>query len=91
MSFTNPPLSGTDIKRRFHGKTRVLLYDKLKEFGDIDELLSPYGHCFILMRSKPEFGLDLPQVVATRQGGVLLDNYGNFPDDQKQSVNQEFL
>ena len=36
MSFTNPPLSGSDIKARFGGKTKVLLYDKLKDYDDID-------------------------------------------------------
>ena len=56
MNFTNPPLSGSDIKRRFNGNTKVLLYDKLAQYDDIDSLLAPYGHCFILLRSKPEFG-----------------------------------
>ena len=56
MNFTNPPLSGSDIKRRFNGNTKVLLYDKLAQYDDIDSLLSPYGHCFILLQSKPEFG-----------------------------------
>ena len=39
MSFTNPPLSGSDIKRRLHGKTRVILYEELSKYKDIDELL----------------------------------------------------
>ena len=38
MSFTNPPLSGSDIKRRMHGKTRVILYEELAKYKDIDEL-----------------------------------------------------
>ena len=42
MSFTNPPLSGSDIKRRFNGKTKVLLYDKLAQYDDIDKLLAQY-------------------------------------------------
>ena len=53
MSFTN---SGSDIKKRMHGKTRVLLYEELAKYKDIDDLLDPYGNCFILMRSKPQFG-----------------------------------
>ena len=57
MSFINPlPLSGSDTKRRLHGKTRVLLYEELAKYKGIDELLSPYGNCFILMRIKPQFG-----------------------------------
>ena len=71
MNFTNPPLS--DIKRRFNGKTKVLLYDKLAQYDDIDSLLSPYGHCFILLQSNPEFwSLDMPEEVAWAQCGVLL-------------------
>ena len=92
MSFTNPPLSGSDIIARFHGKTKVLLYDKLKDYDDIDELLSPYGHCFILLRSKPEFGHWICLKLWPDDRVVsFFDSYGNFPDDQKQHVNQEFL
>ena len=92
MSFTNPPLSGSDIKARFHGKTKVLLYDKLKDYDDIDELLAPYGHCFILLRSKPEFGHWICLKLWPDDRVVsFFDSYGNFPDDQKQHVNHEFL
>ena len=37
MSFTNPPLSGSDIKKRLHGKTRVLLYEELAKYNEIDD------------------------------------------------------
>ena len=56
MSFTNPPLSGSDIKKRLHGKTRVLLYEELVKYKGIDELLDLCGNCSILMRIKPQFG-----------------------------------
>ena len=35
MSFTNPPLSGSDIKKRLHGKTRVLLYEELAKYNNM--------------------------------------------------------
>lgn len=92
MSFTNPPLSGSDIKRRFNGRTKVLLYDKLAQYDDIDKLLEPYGHCFILLRSKPEFGHWICLKKWPEHNVVsFFDSYGDFPDDQKQFVNNEFL
>ena len=92
MNFTNPPLSGSDIKRRFNGKTKVLLYDKLAQYDDIDSLLAPYGHCFILLRSKPEFGHWICLKKWPEHNVVsFFDSYGDFPDDQKQFVNNEFL
>ena len=92
MSFTNPPLSGSDIKKRLHGRTRVLLYEELAKYNNIDELLDPYGSCFILMRSKPQFGhwvclKKWPEAKVVS----FFDSYGDFPDDQKQHINQEFL
>ena len=92
MNFTNPPLSGSDIKRRFNGKTKVLLYDKLVQYDDIDSLLAPYGHCFILLRCKPEFGHWICLKKWPEHNVVsFFDSYGDFPDDQKQFVNNEFL
>ena len=92
MNFTNPPLSGSDIKRRFNGKTKVLLYDKLAQYDVIDSLLAPYGHCFILLRNNPEFGHWICLMKWPEHNVVsFFDSYGDFPDDQMQFVNNEFL
>ena len=92
MNFTNPPLSGSDIKRRFNGNTKVLLNDKLAQYDDIDKLLAPYGHCFILLRSNPGFGHWICLMKWPEHNVVsFFDSYGDFPDDQMQFVNSEFL
>lgn len=52
----NKPLSNIEIMDLVKGKAKVVLYEDLKDYDDIDELLSPYGAVYLLYQVKSNFG-----------------------------------
>ena len=56
VELTRKPLSDTDILKRLHGKTKVLVYSDFQEYDDLDSLLAPYGNVVFLLKMMPNYG-----------------------------------
>ncbi len=53
------PLSELDIKKAFDGKVKILKYNEIKNYNNVDELLYPYDRVVILWvkhYSNPDYG-----------------------------------
>ncbi len=50
------PLSDKDILRMVNNKANIVLYENLIYCKHIDEILKPYGVCFILYQNRPNYG-----------------------------------
>ena len=48
MNNLDNPLSADDIKKYFGGRCKVISYNQLQKYNDINELLHPYDKVFIL-------------------------------------------
>ena len=49
-------LSNDDVLRLVKGKANMLLYRNLHKFDNIDDILGPYGACFLLFEWKERYG-----------------------------------
>lgn len=88
------PLSEDDIKYYLNGRTKICLYRQLNRVKNINQLLSPYGNCIILIETEPHFGHWICLKKTRKDGRTILsffDSYGGFPDTQKKYVNKDFL
>ena len=90
VELTRKPLSDTDILKRLHGKTKVLVYSDFQEYDDLDSLLAPYGNVVFLLKMMPNYG---HWMCIKRTGDRIsfFDSYGEFPDKQKKHVPKGFL
>ncbi len=50
------PLSNSEIMQMMDGKTKIVTYPDLHMFGNIDELILPYGNFILLYENKPNSG-----------------------------------
>lgn len=84
-------LSGKDIMRMVDGQTRILPYEQLKTYNNLEQILSPYGTCVLLYETKENFGHWV--VLIDRGSGMLefYDSYGLKPDEELQIDNQYHL
>lgn len=89
-AYLNKPMSNTEIMKRLGGRTKILMYDQLNDYEDIDAVLEPYGNCVILLRTENNFGhwICLKRLC---ERICFFDSYGEFPDKQKQYVNKKFI
>jgi hypothetical protein len=80
----NIDLSGDDIKRITNGKTRVIAYEELKNFGSIDELLNPHGAVVILYETRENFGHWVCLFWVDKEKRILefFDPYGLDVDEE---------
>ena len=90
VELTRKPLSDTDILKRLHGKTKVLVYSDFQEYDDLDSLLAPYGNVVFLLKMMPNYGHWMC-IKKNRKRISFFDSYGDFPDVQKKFVRKKFL
>ncbi len=77
----NYALSSSDIKRALKGKTKIITYDKLKNYNNIDEVLSPYGCAVILYLETPNSG-HWVALIKHQDRIEHFDSYGVRPDEE---------
>lgn len=84
------PLGDLEISAYLNGRTKILKYNEIMNYKNIEELLAPHGNVIILLETKQNFG---HWICLKMTGNVIsfFDSYGNFPDDQKQFVNKKYL
>lgn len=84
------PLSKSDIERAFDGKIKVLLYNEIANYNNINELLYPYNRICILYYWKKYHG-HWVCVFKNKNGNVeIFDSFGTFPDGTLKDINLNF-
>lgn len=82
-------LSNTDIMNYLNHQTKIIKYSDVHTYNNIQNLLQPYGNCFILYETSPNHG---HWVVITYSNKVItfFDPYGGRPDSQFAFIPPEF-
>ena len=79
-------LTDEDVVNAVKGKAKVVLYEDIKDYDSIDELLKPYGAVFILYQQKPSSGHWVPLFKRENNKGntevEFFDGYGLAPDEE---------
>jgi hypothetical protein len=76
-------LSEMDIKHMMNGKTKIIPYTDIYNYKTIDQLLSPYGHVFLLYLTKPNYGhWTLIFRYPHKREVHFFDSYGYVPDSE---------
>ena len=84
------PLGDHEISAYLNGNVKILKYNEITDYTNIEDLLNPYGAVVILLETKHDFG---HWICIKMTGNVIsfFDSYGDFPDQQKKFVNTKFL
>ena len=84
------PLGDHEISAYLNGNVKILKYNEITDYKNIEDLLNPYGAVVILLETKHDFG---HWICIKMTGNVIsfFDSYGDFPDQQKKFVNTKFL
>lgn len=92
------PLNEDIIKKYLRYETKILKYNELNDYFDIDTLLYPNNNVVILLEIQKNFGhwiclKKTPIIVDNHQQYIIsfFDSYGKFPDLQKHNVDEKFL
>lgn len=84
------PLSDREIIEFFNGKVKILKYNDLRAFQNVDQLLAPYGRVIILY----EWANNMGHWVGLFKRGPrfieFFDPYGYKPDDEKKYIPANF-
>lgn len=74
-------LSDKDLRRISEGKANVVLYENLNKYNTIDQMLGPYGACFLLFTARAHYG---HWTLLFKRNPLIIEffnPYGGFPDD----------
>lgn len=84
-------LSNFDLLELVKNKANVVLYPDLWKYKTIDELLDPYGACFLLFESKPKYG-HWCALLKYDDGETVefFDSYSGYPDNVLKFIPKEF-
>src|SRR5574337_1560066 len=83
-------LSDKDLRRISEGKANVVLYENLGKYKTIDQVLGPYGACFLLFTAKPHYG---HWTLLLKRNPVVIEffnPYGGFPDDSLEYIPMDY-
>jgi hypothetical protein len=89
-------LSSDEINEALGGKTKIITYDKLKDYKSINELLKPFGNVVILYLNDKNFG-HWTCLFKNKEGNIeFFDSYGLpmdqelrfIPDELREQLNQ---
>lgn len=78
----NTALSAEDILKLVNGHANVITYTDLANISNIEQILQPYGACFLLYQTtQKNYGhwcaiMSRPNVIS------VFDSYGILPDDE---------
>lgn len=83
-------LSDKQVLELVNGKANIILYPDLHKYHSIDDLLFPYGACFILFESQPNFGHWCALIKLDNQNIEFFNPYGGYPDDGLEYIPPKF-
>lgn len=73
-------LSSSDLKNIFGGKLKIMTYDKIKDYNNIDDLLGEDGRCCILYNWEPSVGHWTCLFMGEDNKLYFFDSFGSVPD-----------
>jgi len=77
---SNYALSGSDLKNIFDGELKIILYDKIKNYKHIDDLLHPFNRVCILYNWEPCEGHWTCLFRGDDHKIYFFDSFGSMPD-----------
>ena len=82
-------LSDADLANLMEGQARIVIYGDICKFKSIDEMLEPYGVCFVLYEWKPHFG---HWCVLIKHDDLIefFDPYGKYVDMYLKMIPEPF-
>ncbi len=83
-------LSDRDVLGIVQGKANLVIYHDLHKYSNVDEILEPFGACFILFESKPRYGHWCLLFKVNENMVEFFNPYGGFPDDSLDSISKSF-
>lgn len=87
---SNKPLSGIEILKMLKGRTKIIIYPKLEQYNDIDEILKPYGSCVILYLTQKNYG-HWVCLIDHDDRIEFYDPYKNYtPDSELKNIDYNF-
>ena len=87
------PLTGNDIKQLFNNKIKIITYEELTHYNNIDELLHPYNRVCILYVWKKDpnpYGHWICCFRNVNNNIEVFDPFGNFVDDFLNTIPKNF-
>lgn len=87
--YENIALSDKEVLRLVDGRAKIILYPQFAKMNSIEDALQPYGACFILFLSQPNYG---HWCCLFRRGNTLefFNPYGGYPDDTLEYIPWKF-
>jgi hypothetical protein len=87
--YVDQPLSDHDIERFMQNKASVIKYGYLKGVQSIDQVLEPYGVCFILYEWRKGYGHWCLLTKRNDESIEFFNPYGGLPDSELENVPHE--
>lgn len=85
------PYSNDDILKICDNKTKIISYNTLYDYKDIDEVLHPFNNIVILYETRPNYGHWVCLIKHKHKNKIeFFDPYGLSPDEQLDFINSEF-
>jgi len=88
------PLSGGDIKQFLNNKVKIITYDQLKDYKNIESLLYPFNRVIILYVWKKSenirHGHWIGLHINNKNNIEVFDSFGNFVDDFLNKIDVKF-
>jgi hypothetical protein len=83
-------LSDKEVLKLVDGAANIIMYPDLIKYSNIDEILDPYGACFLLFEAKPKYGHWC--CLLKRQNNIIefFNPYGGYPDDGLKYIPMHF-
>ena len=91
--YKNVALSDQDVLNLVDGKANIIVYPDLNQYSSLDQILEPYGACFLLYEVKKNYGHWCCLFKTLDEQGPLIeffDSYGGFPDSQREFIPYHF-
>ena|ERR1700761_6813437 len=99
--YKNAALSDKDVLKLVDGKANIILYPELHKYKYVDQILEPYGACFLLYEAKPRYGHWCCLLKTHDNIGPIIeffDPYGSsgsmdhpgYPDSQMSYIPENF-
>ena len=83
-------LSNKEILDLVDGKANVILYPAIHSYKNVDEMLNPYGACYILFESRPKFGHWCLLFKLNDHTLEFFNPYQGYPDDSLKFIPKDF-
>jgi hypothetical protein len=91
--YKNVALSDKQVLELVEGNANIVLYPELHRYSSLNQILDPYGACFLLYEAEPRSGHWCCLVRTHDELGPLIefmDPYGKFPDSQRHYIPENF-